>query len=358
MTVKTSTLKYREVARALRQEIVSGAWPRGQRLPGEMLLAQRYNVAHMTMRQAINSLVEEKVLHRVPAKGTFVLDRDPREPVPTTRHPMVLLFPTNAERLDPYYFPELLAGFQEAMALGGHKYNIIGYDSPLIDGDGGARLDPDSVVACLLIEPIHLELAEKLRDQRYPVLAINRYTGRRSIPSVFIDDARGVELAVDYLVEAGHRRIGFVKGFPGNIDARERLAGFRAGVRRHELTHAPEVGEGFREIYGYDAANELLDGPNPPTALVCASDLAAIGAVRAAREHGLSVPADFSVFGFGDFSVADFVMPRLTTVRQSRSALGAAAAAALIELANDDQTEGKAIAPEIVIRESVGPSPR
>jgi len=353
VTVKTSTLKYREVAKALRQQIAAGEWPSGQRLPGEMLLAQRFGVAHMTMRQAINSLVEDKVLHRVPAKGTFVLDAEPDVDALTTRHPLVLLFPANAERLDPYYFPELLSGFQEAMALRGHKYSIIGYDS----ADRPGLLDPDSAVACLLIEPSHLELAEKLRDQRYNVLAINRYSGRRSIPSVYIDDALGVEHAVDHLVSLGHQSIGFIRGYAGNIDARERLRGFRTAIRRHGLTNTPEVGKGFREFYGYEATNALLESANPPTAIICASDLSAIGAIRAVREHGLNVPADFSVFGFGDFSVADYVMPRLTTIRQSRTTLGAAAAEALIDLANEERTEGIAIVPEIILRESVGPAP-
>lgn len=349
--MKTSRLKYRDVAKALRQEILSGTWPLGQRLPGEMLLARRFNVAHMTMRQAINCLVEESVLVRLPAKGTYVVDKKLDEVKRTTARPLVLLFPADAERRDPYYFPDVLAGFQEAMSVRGHQFSLVGY----IKGENFGVLEPDSAIACLLIDPAQAALIEALRDHRYSVLAINRYTGRRVVPSVYIDDASGVAEAVDHLVSLGHRSIAFVKGPPGNVDARERLRGFRSAAARHNLTHAPEVGKGFREANGYDAVRQLLHSSEPVTAAVFASDLAAVGGIRAAREMGRSIPAQFSVVGFGDFTIADYVLPRLTTVRQARHDLGAAAAVCLIELANNEPVADAVIPAELIVRHSAVP---
>ncbi|MEO7717840.1 MAG: GntR family transcriptional regulator [Capsulimonas sp.] len=345
---KTSVVKHREVASTLRQEIESGLWKSDERLPGELELARRFEVAHMTMRQAIANLVEEGVLLRVRGKGTYIVPKEQQEAGPRTVHPMALLFPSDAQRLDPYYFPELLEGFQQAMEAAGHRAAIHGDEiasSPHL-------LEPGSAVACLLFEDAQVQMIERLRDNGLRVLSINRYSGRRSIPSVYIDDAKGVESAVNHLVGLGHERIGFVRGPATNFDAMDRLRGFRDAVKQHGLRGASEAGEGFNEASGYAAAIQLLTQTHRPTAIVCASDLAALGAIKAARDLGLSSPRGLSIVGFGDFSVADYMLPALTTVRQARLALGRSAAESLIELASGKDISDVVLQPDLILRES------
>jgi len=345
-------LKYREIEKDLREEIASGQWKAGERLPGEYILAERYGVAYLTIRQAIANLVEIGVLVRVRGKGTFVAETDRPKPMRATRRPMALLFPANWQRIDPLYFPELLEGFQQWTEASGHHTSRYNYDV----AEDPEALEPGSAVACLLLEEPHQELVERLRDSGHYVLAINHYTGRRSIPSVRIDDAAGVEQAVDHLVGLGHQRIGLLLGNPGNLDAADRLRGFRSAIKRHGLRKtAVEVGDGFEEFCGYGAAQTLLAAANRPTALVSASDLSALGAIKAARELGLSVPQDLSVVGFGDFSVSDYIVPRLTTVRQSRIALGRTAAEALIQIANGEDIADIVLTAELILRDSTAP---
>jgi len=268
--------------------------------------------------------------------------------VPRSCSPMALLFPADWQLMDPYYFPEVVTGFQSAMAL--QERTAAVYDYTV--AEAMSVLEPGCAVACLLLETAHLQLVERLRDAGYRVLAVNHYSGRRSIPCVRIDDAQGVERAVDHLVGLGHERIGFVRGKPENIDAADRQRGFDAAVKRHGLRHVPEAGAGFTEACGYAAARELLAAPAPPTAFVCASDLAAIGASRAARDCGRFVPHDLSVIGFGDFSVAPYMTPSLTTVRQARLDLGRAAAESLIRLAEEGDTPDIVLQPDLIVRES------
>ena len=348
MTTKTSTLKHREIARALRQEIKTGLWQAGERLPGEQDLARRFEVSYMTMRQAVTNLVQESVLVRVRGKGTFVVAQNRTQDQVRTGQPIALLIPQELQRMDPYYFPEVLEGFQEAVDAAGRRVALYSFDA--VEHTG--VLEPGSAVACLLIERPGLHVVERLRDSGYRVLGINRYSGRRSIPCVRIDDARGVELAVGHLVSLGHERIGFVAGPRNNLDAAERLRGFRSGVKRYGLRVAPEAGDGFTEATGYAAAREMLSGQHRPTALVCASDLSAIGAIKAARDYGLSVPRGVSIVGFGDFSVADYVSPSLTTIKQSRRALGRAAGEMVILLADGEETPGLVLDAELIVRES------
>lgn len=348
MMSKTSTLKHREIARALRQEIKTGLWQAGERLPGEQDLARRFEVSYMTMRQAVTNLVQECVLVRVRGKGTFVVADHPSHSDGRVAQPIALLVPTELQRMDPYYFPEVLEGFQDAIDAAGRRAALYSFDA--VEHTG--VLEPGSAVACLLIERSSLQVVERLRDSGYRVLAVNRYVGRRSIPCVRIDDAGGVEQAVGHLVSLGHDRIGFVAGPRTNLDAADRLRGFRSAVKRYGVRSAPESGDSFTEAGGYAAAREMLSGTNRPTALVCASDLSAIGAVKAARDFGLTVPRGLSVVGFGDFSVADYVSPSLTTVKQSRRALGRAAGNALILLADGDETAGLVLDAELIVRES------
>jgi len=344
-------VKYKEVERTLRQEIAAGLWRPGDRLPAEYDLARRFNVSYLTMRQALATLVDEGSLLRVRGKGTFIIERDKPEPESGARHPMALLFPTNWQRRDPYYFPDILEGFQQAMAANGCRASLLNDDV----GDGPSGMPPGAAVAVVLIEPAHLQLVERLRDNGHRVLGVNRYSGQRSIPSVRMDDSSGVEQAVDYLVSLGHERISFLRGPSENFDANDRMAGFRSAVKRHKLWVTMEAGDDFGEASGYAATQMLLTLPKRPTALVCASDLAAIGAIRAATDIGLSIPGDLSVVGFGDFSVAQYMRPSLTTIRQCRVSLGRSAGETLIKLANEDDVEDDVLAAELVVRESTGP---
>jgi len=350
-TPKTAISKYREIEQTLRQEIGSGQWKPGDRLPGEHELAARFDVAYMTVRQAVSHMVEAGLLRRLRGKGTFVVDQDSSQAVPTTSQPLALVFPSDRLRVDPYYFPELLDGFQQMMKQRDLSFSLFNYDQAEVPG----ALPTGSLVACLLLEESHLHLVGRLRDGGHRVLAVNHYRGRRSIPCVRIDDAEGIVQAVGHLVSLGHERIGFVRGDTGNLDAADRRRGFRLAVRRYGLRFVVEGGDGFTEASGYAAAQEMLASASPPTALVCASDISAVGAMKAARENGLSIPRDLSIVGFGDFSVADFIMPPLTTVRQSRIALGREAAEMLIRLADNETMEDSILSADLVVRASTAP---
>ncbi|MBC7806962.1 MAG: GntR family transcriptional regulator [Akkermansiaceae bacterium] len=346
-----SLLKYRQVEQDIRRQIAAGRWQAGDRLPGEYDFANQFNVAYLTVRHAVSNLLDEGVLIRVRGKGTFVADAVPSVLPISTRRQTALLFPANWQRIDPDYFPDLWEGFQQATESSRHRTPCISYE----DAERPGGLEIGTAVACLLLEDAQQQLVERLRDGGHPVLAINHYTGRRSIPSVRIDDAAGVEWAVDHLVELGHTRIGFLLGDPGNLDGADRLRGFRSAVRRHGLRRTVEFGGGFEESGGYLAGQILFAQPSPPTAIVCASDLSAIGAMKAARESGRSTPRDLSVIGFGDFSVSGYIMPGLTTVRQSRVELGRTAAESLVRLANDEPVTDTMLAAKLIVRESTAP---
>lgn len=138
-----------------------------------------------------------------------------------------------------------------------------------------------------------------------------------AVDVIRIDNRAATARAVAHLHDAGHRRVGFVGGPRASLAGAERLAGFREGCKaRNLVVDERDVGESPFTIAGGTAQTAaLLARPDPPTALLAANDLLAIGAIRAAQAAGLRVPRDLAVIGFDDNPLATLVSPPLTTLR-------------------------------------------
>jgi DNA-binding LacI/PurR family transcriptional regulator len=205
-----------------------------------------------------------------------------------------------------------------------------------------------------------------------PVVAV---AGHRKIPgvtNVVLDQARAAELILKHLYQLGHRKIAFMRGGSHSSDADDRWECLMQAARDLKLVLRPEwlvqleLKISTPEL-GYMPTVELLNRcANLPanqdsqfTALVCYNDVAAIGAVRALREHRLRVPEDVSVVGFDDIQAAAFQNPSLTTIRQPLRSMGATAAKILLRRirAQGSDPEMVPVLPELVIRESTQPPP-
>ncbi|GAB3079075.1 LacI family DNA-binding transcriptional regulator [Micromonospora schwarzwaldensis] len=195
-----------------------------------------------------------------------------------------------------------------------------------------------------------------------PIVLVNGYTPGISAPFVSCDEREAVELAVAHLVALGHRRIGLITGPDRFVPARRKVAGWGAamtrltGVPRSRLDDLAEFTL-FGVEGGEAAAGRLLD--RGATAVVCGSDLMALGAVRAARQRGLSVPGDFSVVGYDDSPLMAFTDPPLTTVRQPVRAMAVAATRALFDEINGQGAPHSeyVFRPELVVRGSTAVAP-
>ncbi len=158
------------------------------------------------------------------------------------------------------------------------------------------------------------------------------------------------------LFSIGHRRIGFISGTMDFGCAQERLAGYEAALKDHGITIDPNlVCEGdFLQPQGYHCTQQLLSLATPPTALFVSNDVMAFGAMEAARERGLHIPADLSIIGFDDIPQAAHVHPALTTVRQPLEEMGRSAANLLLKYIAHPLAEVERIElpTELIIRES------
>ena len=135
-------------------------------------------------------------------------------------------------------------------------------------------------------------------------------------PDIGYSNRIGLSLAVDHLVDLGHRTIGYLAGPAGIATSTERLAAMRQAMKRHGLALDPELifDGGFSRLGGERAAACFVAGGLPATAVVAANDQAAIGFVRGLREREVNVPDAVSVVGYDDIAPSGFVEPPLTTV--------------------------------------------
>jgi len=216
--------------------------------------------------------------------------------------------------------------------------------------------------AILILPPEPGEQLEALRDAGFPFVVVDpRTTMPRDIPAVSAAHFAGARSVTEHLVGLGHRRIGVLAGPRNWLAGHARLAGHTSALADVGVLPDPALVRSAEPTkdFGYHAAGALLDLPERPTALIGFNDKAAVGALAAAAERGLRVPADLSVAGFDDIDLAQATSPQLTTVRQPLREMGRMAVGLLIRLLERHQLDALHIelATELVVRGSTGPVP-
>ncbi len=196
-----------------------------------------------------------------------------------------------------------------------------------------------------------------LLERNLPVVLVNAAFEDLGFPRVCVDDAHAVDQAFAHLTSLGHEHIGLVLGPSDHVPSGRKLAAFEANHRargnssdlRKYVARTMFSMEG-----GHAAATRLLR--IGATAIICASDILALGAIRAVRRQGMNVPTDVSVVGFDDSSFMNTTDPPLTTVRQPIESMGHAAVALLVTqiAGNTVPTEEMFFEPELVMRGSTG----
>jgi DNA-binding LacI/PurR family transcriptional regulator len=200
-------------------------------------------------------------------------------------------------------------------------------------------------------------------DLPIPVVTVSGHREIKGITNITLDHQKAADLALQHLLDLGHRKIAFIKGQVFSSDTEIRWKAICDAARKKGLTlnsrligqleedsPSPEVGS--------SVMRKLLAANEPFTALFAFNDISAIGAISVLRETGLRVPDDVSVVGFDDIQSAAFQNPPLTTVRQPLRKMGQTAAEVLLRrIANNDSVSSPiTIQPELVVRGTTGPA--
>jgi LacI family transcriptional regulator, repressor for deo operon, udp, cdd, tsx, nupC, and nupG len=242
-----------------------------------------------------------------------------------------------------------------------HGYQILLGDtnrSPELEQNYIHLLQQKWVDGVILLFPrLELELLESLADQK-PVVVVGRLLSNINIPCVTNDNTLSTRIATEHLIQLGHRRIAYLSGTLGIHIADERLAGYFQAIEEYGLTMDESLileGDYYVDS-GYELALELLSQPEVPTAIVAASDEMAIGAMKAARELGISIPDQLAIIGFDDIKMASMCEPPLSTMAQSKEEFGRISTEMLLALIKGDPIPNTRIIlnDELVIRKSCG----
>lgn len=293
-------------------------------------------------RSGVNEETKQRILELVrqlgyvPDVGARQLARGATSVIGITRY-------ADTSLRNPYY--TLLVDAIQAALLGhGYGVHILGSDAEL--GDGAFA---GVIVAGVRLLDTRLEY---LRFSQTPFVAISAGAGHNDLASVELDNRAGMLAVLEHLVRRGHTKIAHMTGHPIGRDAQARLEAYREGLQTAGLSFECVLDGGFTELGAYRAMQRALRDGVEFTALTCASDEMALGALQALEDGGQRVPEDMAVTGFDDLPLETFQSAKLTTVHQPLLEIGRAAAQLLLEQLSGGAPRSVMFTPRLIVRQT------
>jgi LacI family transcriptional regulator len=248
-----------------------------------------------------------------------------------------------ADITNPFY-PQLVEALHEQLGRAGYRM-ILFNERTDARGDGGIEVFLSSggadgaVFLSVTIDPV---VSQMLSRSPVPTVLLNRDADGPQVDRVMADHRGGAAMVADLLAGLGHKRVAFIAGPANTSTSRDRELGFGEQLRQHGLSLDPSlrrVGE-FTHQSGFQWTSELMALDDPPTAIFCANDVVAFGALDAARRLRIAVPGELSIVGFDDIPMASWESFSLTTVRQPLTDMARDAARRLIaRIERTDESE-------------------
>jgi LacI family transcriptional regulator len=344
--------KREKIAGTVRKWIDDGKFQPGDRFPSDQELARKFKVTHITVRSAIQPLVEAGILERRIGFGTLVRKPRPKgEAEPETGalgNAVAVAIPANTMS----FFSDVLKGIEAALFATGRPF-LLGHHWELGDReDALVRSWTRQGLRRAILVPLGGREAfyRELLAAGVRLVFVDRTVAGVDVPSVSSRDHDGSARLTKLLIDLGHRRPVHLAGPAHASTADARTAGFEATCQAAGVA-ARVIPGGFFMEDGYLATTALLSsGDTVPDAIFAANDSAAVGVLRALAEKGLEVPGDVSVAGYGDTDLGRNF--NLTTVRQFPERMGAEAVQLLLAPRPLTSADAIELDAEIVVRSS------
>jgi len=320
-------------------------------------VAREANVSYSTVSRVLSGFefvkesTKQRVLEAVDRLG-YVVNPQARSLAGGKSRVIGLLVPA----LDNGYSNEIVRGIDAE--LNKLDYDLLLYTTHRDNGKEASyavKLTKGLADGLLLIVPLlDNTYTEALQAQSFPYVLVDQ-----GAPNSFIVDCtnwQGAYDATQYLIQLGHKRIGFITGLMALISAQDRLDGYRTALLDNGIKFDPDLVQvgNYTRSGAEQPTNQLLDLPAPPTAIFAANDLAAFGTIEAVRARGLRIPEDISIMGFDDIPQCLLTYPQLTTIHQPLEQMGHMAARMLVEQIENPELPPRHItlATKLVIRNS------
>lgn len=330
-------------------------------------VAERTNVSRQTISRVINnkSEVSDATRKRV-LEAIRELGYHPNTLARSLVTNKTLVIGLSVPNIDQPFFPQIARGVEDAATENGYSVflcNAAGSQErelKTIERLRGHRIAGFISINSRLSD----ELLDGVVGRAFPVLTINRELPTRRGTVIWPGYQSGGQLATRHLIEQGRRDIVYL-GLPyeSNVDA-DKQNGYRAALDQSGIPfRADRVvktvgqhGNGFNELFqvGYDATERIMQDSHDFNAIFASNDLPAIGAMRYLTTHGIAVPGDIAIVGFGASNVSGLVTPSLSTVIMPLHEMGVTAFYTLLDLINGEPHQQRIVqaSPELVVRES------
>ncbi len=307
---------YKQLYTQLKEKILSGEYPSLSLLPSEREIGLANHVDRITVRRALQMLVEENLVQKQPGKGTLVIYGKPASQSALKSASIAFFLPKsarNSDRITQPFYASLFYGVQKECQRRG--YSVI-YSTLDEQDDFDAIVSANDFAGIFFVSNVSRAHIARALERKIPSVLINGYDER--LPSVLSDNFTGTYLACRHLIKRGHKEIGVIKGVESYVTSIERLRGcvtalYEAGLA---LKNAYILGGDSWEVEsGFEAVNTLIKSQKKlPTAFVAFNDRLALGAIQALMQAGVRVPQDVSVTGFDNSEQAKYALPKITTV--------------------------------------------
>jgi DNA-binding LacI/PurR family transcriptional regulator len=362
--------KHRELSRHLRDQIASGRYAPGARLPSESQLVRQFGVSRPTVARALLDLREEGLIERRAGSGTYVRARAPALTAAPARQLGLLIPGLGNTEIFELICGELasLARVQDYSLLwGGSPHPAPAADASLAHAEELCRHFIEHRVSGVFFAPYELvpekesanrHFAEMLRQAGLPVVLLDRdlqsFPNRSDFDLVGLDNVAAGYLVAEHLIKLGCRHLCFVARPLSAPTVDARIAGVREALVRHRL----EAGPGWLRVGDPADARFVrsLTAARQSDAFICANDHTAAVLLRSLETAGVKVPRDVRVAGFDDTKYATLVSPPLTTIHQPCRDIALIALRAMLERLAEPTLPARsfALTPRLVVRESCG----
>ena len=334
---------YQKIYTKLKEDILQGVYVPETFLPPENTMAEKYGVDRTTVRKAIDLLIEEHMVERHAAKGTFVIygseqarERKSQEADSNRKFEktvIAFLLPKSGYQNDRITVPFYSCLFYEIEKCSKHLGFTVVY-STLDETDDmmsvlGQMLE--KLAGIIFVSNIVEKHIDNALALKIPAVLVNGYSEK--IPSVTSDDFMGTYMACEHLLKCGHREIGVVNGVSQYVSASNRLNGVVRCLQDYDLKLNPEYvisNDGWEREDGYRAMADFLDGRTEvPTAFICFNDRLASGALEAIYQSRLRIPEDISIVGYDNSDICNYLHPKLSSIENHVPAIAEHAIGAL-----------------------------
>lgn len=361
VTKNSSVPLYKQLKEIIQEQIESGQKKPGDNIPSEKELCNIYNISQITARKAIFELVNDGALYRVPGKGTFVAEAKPGVKTSVRLRTENIAFVISREHhpvLSNSFYSFVFKGAEDEIRAHGYNLFYQTLDEKLMTDLSSFKLiEEKKVDGLLLVGEMSHDFVMQIRDRGVPIVLVDHDIKGAAIDSVTSDNFNGAYEVVSYLIDLGHRNIGFVTENLEHGTFHLRFLGYKEALKKHNIPLNEDLIEAGIPYSGKGILSKLLNLEKKPTAIFNCNDLMAIKAITAAKDRGLSIPGDLSIVGFDDIDVSSQIHPPLTTVRVNREEMGALAVRKLIQrISERDKKARKTTLPtELVVRKSCRP---